>query len=108
MHRSFRLSIAALAILGTAATAQTPPQSGQPAGAGAPLATAAQPAAPGSAGASTTSPQENAGANTGINTGPASEGPIGATRETMPSKFSQENDALDKRPIVESSPATPR
>jgi hypothetical protein len=34
------------------------------------------------------------------NTGAASSGPIGATGHTMPAKFSAQNDALDKMPIM--------
>jgi hypothetical protein len=34
------------------------------------------------------------------NTGVASGGPIGATGQTMPAKFSAENDALDKMPMM--------
>jgi len=35
-----------------------------------------------------------------VNSGLASSGPIGATGQTMPAKFSAENDALDKMPIM--------
>lgn len=35
-----------------------------------------------------------------VNTGAASSGPIGATGHTMPAKFSAQNDALDKMPIM--------
>lgn len=38
--------------------------------------------------------------NPDANTGLASSGPIGATGQTMPAKFSAENDALDKMPIM--------
>jgi hypothetical protein len=43
----------------------------------------------------------NTGAvNPDQNTGVAAAGPIGATGHTMPAKFSAENDALDKLPIM--------
>jgi hypothetical protein len=38
--------------------------------------------------------------NPDSNTGLSTEGPIGATGQTMPAKFSVENDALDKLPIM--------
>ena len=34
------------------------------------------------------------------NTGFAPQGPIGATRQTMPAKFSAENETMDERPIM--------
>jgi hypothetical protein len=40
------------------------------------------------------------GASPDANTGLAAGGPIGATEQTMPAKFSAENDALDKMPIM--------
>jgi hypothetical protein len=40
------------------------------------------------------------------NTGAASNSPIGATGHTMPAKFSAENDALDKLPIMGRLPLT--
>jgi hypothetical protein len=50
-------------------------------------------------------------ANTGstspdVNTGAGSSAPIGATGQTMPAKFSAENDALDKIPIMGRLPLT--
>jgi len=47
---------------------------------------------PGAMGASAPTPDTN--------TGTAPSGPIGATPQTMPSKYSPENDAADKRPIM--------
>jgi len=47
---------------------------------------------PGAMGASAPTPDTN--------TGTAPNGPIGATPQTMPSKYSPENDAADKRPIM--------
>jgi hypothetical protein len=50
-------------------------------------------------------------ANTGstspdVHTGAGSNTPIGATGQTMPAKFSAENDALDKIPIMARLPLT--
>lgn len=37
---------------------------------------------------------------TDLNTGSAESGPIGATGQTMPSKFSPKNQALDDAPLI--------
>ena len=46
------------------------------------------------------------GTSPDLNAGAESNGPIGATGQTMPAKFSAQNDALDKIPIMGRLPLT--